>query len=94
MFLHRLRGKKGRRFGGKKCGACLHVATLPETDWVLIGSVNPTSPGGRRPPLAEPPEAALCPNAQQFANGDPRAESDYGPYQSNSSLPPAESDIS
>jgi hypothetical protein len=35
--------------GGKKCGACLHVATLPATDWVLIGSVNPTSPGGRRP---------------------------------------------
>jgi len=50
-----------KAFGGKKCGACLHVATLPATDWVLIGSVNPTSPGGRRPPLAEPPEAALLP---------------------------------
>ena len=35
-----------------------------------------------------------CPNAQQFANRDPRAESDYGSYQSNSSLPQAESDIS
>src|ERR1700730_12515209 len=50
-----------KAFGGKKCGACLHVATLPATDWVLIGSVNPTSPGGGRPPLAEPPEAALLP---------------------------------
>jgi hypothetical protein len=50
-----------KAFGGKKCGACLHVATLPATDWVQIGSVNPTSPGGRRPPLAEPPEAALLP---------------------------------
>ena len=50
MFLHRHHGKKGRRFGGKKCGACLHVATLPATDWVLIGSVaarNGTRTRGR-----------------------------------------------
>jgi hypothetical protein len=49
-----------KAFGGKKCGACLHVATLPATDWVVIGSVNPTSPGGRRPPLARTAEGSVA----------------------------------
>src|SRR3984893_1011845 len=58
---------KSRSAGG--CGACLYVATLPATDWVLIGSVNPTSPAVRR---VAPPGCAQQPQDRVLQNRQPR----------------------
>jgi hypothetical protein len=74
------------------------VLTRGHTAGDRLGANWEREPNLTRRPAASacrtPRKQRCCPNAQQLANGDPREESDYGPYQSNSSLPPAESDIS